>query len=72
MWEEKFIERYNHWIGRENKAVAYFEANPEKVTDKMINEYYKIVKELSKLMQEYKNKFGQDMDQEEILKGFKI
>lgn len=72
MWEEKFIERYNHWIGRENKAVAYFEANPEKVTNKMINEYYKIVKELSKLMQEYRDKFGQEMNQEEILKGFKI
>lgn len=72
MWEEKFIMRYNHWIKRENKAVEFFGANPEKVTDKLVQEYYKIVQELSKMIQEYRERTGEEMNHQEILEGFKI
>lgn len=56
---------------REGKETPYTNLEEEiKHKEKWLNEFHKIVRELSALMKEYKEKMGQPMNEEDINNGF--
>lgn len=70
MWEQQFKIKYNHYIEREKKAEIFFNNNFDKIEKRHIEEYHKIIKELSGLIQEYRKVAGKEMTTLQILEGF--
>lgn len=56
---------------KEGKELPYKSIEEEiKYKEKWLNEFHKLVRELSALMKEYKDKTGQPMNEEDINNGF--
>lgn len=70
----EFKQNYNKLLEREKKAELFLE-NP-KVTqadkDKWMPKFVEITEQLSKFMREYKQLTGQEMQDNEVLNGFKV
>lgn len=66
---QELFAKYNELIKRHDKAIAYFEENPQLV-DKHIEKYKEIVSELDTLIRNFRL-LGYVMTNEQILNGFK-
>ena len=56
---------------KEGREIPYKSIEEEiKHKEKWLNEFHKLVRELSSLMKEYKDKTGQAMNEEDINNGF--
>lgn len=68
---EDLKKRYNRVLEREKKAEKWMETVPESEVQKWMPEYLKITKQLSGMMQEFREIAGRSMTQEECLEGLK-
>lgn len=62
--------KYNYWLGRYSKAEEFFKTNTNEECEKHLELLYEIVRELSKLMQEYRRVAGKEMTEYENKYGF--
>ena len=63
-------KKYNYWLGRYLKAEEFINSSePEKV-DKYLGLFHKIVRELSSLLQIFRELTGREMTKDEMFKGF--
>lgn len=69
-----FKQEYNKLLAREKKAELYLEdfkvSQVDK--DKWMPKFVEITEQLSKFMREYKKITGQEMQDNEVLNGFKV
>lgn len=71
----KIIElksEYNKILEREKKAEKYLNKATDEQLKKWLPEFNKIVRDLSKLMYEYRELTGNEMTDTEILEGFNV
>lgn len=63
--------KYNYWLGRYLNAEKWLMKSNSEEIEKYIDEFHKIVKELSLLIQEFRKVAKRDMTKEEMYEGFK-
>lgn len=63
------VNEFNHFVGRFNNAERWFNSNPEKVTEKHIQELQYIIREASERQNIIETYRGYSLTQEETLKG---
>lgn len=69
---EEIKLKYNKLLEREHKAEEWMQKASSKEVDKWLPNYTEIAKQLSNLMEEYKNATGESMTQKQIFEGFNI
>ncbi len=68
---EGLKERYNKVLEREKKAEKWMETAPIAKIEKWMPDYLEITRQLSGMMQEFRQITGRSMTQEECLEGLK-
>ena len=63
-------KKYNYWLGRYLKAEEFINSSEPEEVDKYLGLFHKIVRELSSLLQIFRELTGREMTKDEMFKGF--
>lgn len=63
-------KKYNYWLGRYLNAEKWLMESEQKEIDKYIDTFHQVVRELSLLIQEFRELTGIEMTKEEMFNGF--
>lgn len=63
-------EKYNYWLGRYLKAEEFINKSEPEEVEKHLSLFHKIVRELSLLLQTFRNLTGREMTRAEMFEGF--
>ena len=63
-------KKYNYWLGRYLKAEEFINSSEPEEVDKYLGLFHQIVRELSSLLQVFRELTGREMTKDEMFKGF--
>lgn len=63
-------KKYNYWLGRYLKAEEFINSIEPEEVDKYLGLFHQIVRELSSLLQIFRELTGREMTEDEMFKGF--
>ena len=63
-------KKYNYWLGRYLKAEEFINSIEPEEVDKYLGLFHQIVRELSSLLQIFRELTGREMTKDEMFKGF--
>lgn len=63
-------KKYNYWLGRYLKAEEFINSSEPEEVDKYLGLFHQIVRELSSLLQIFRELTGREMTKDEMFKGF--
>ena len=63
-------KKYNYWLGRYLKAAELINSTEPEEVDKYLGLFHQIVRELSSLLQIFRELTGREMTKDEMFKGF--
>ena len=63
-------KKYNYWLGRYLKAEEFINSSGPEEVDKYLGLCHQIVRELSSLLQIFRELTGREMTKDEMFKGF--
>lgn len=63
-------KKYNYWLGRYLKAEEFINSSEPEEVDKYLGLFHQIVRELSSLLQIFRELTGKEMTKDEMFKGF--
>lgn len=63
-------KKYNYWLGRYLKAEEFINSSEPEEVDKYLGLFHKIVRELSSLLQIFRELTGREMTKDEMYEGF--
>ena len=63
-------KKYNYWLGRYLKAEEFINSSEREEVDKYLGLFHQIVRELSSLLQIFRELTGREMTKDEMFKGF--
>ena len=63
-------KKYNYWLGRYLKAEEFINSSEPDEVDKYLGLFHQIVRELSSLLQIFRELTGREMTKDEMFKGF--
>lgn len=61
---------YNYWLRRYLKAEKFISSSEPEEVDKYLGLFHQIVRELSSLLQTFREMAGREMTKDEMFKGF--
>ena len=63
-------KKYNYWLGRYLKAEEFINSSEPEEVEKYLVLFHQIVRELSSLLQIFRELTGKEMTKDEMFKGF--
>ena len=63
-------KKYNYWLGRYLKAEEFINSSEPEEVDKYLGLFHQIVRELSSLLQIFRELTSREMTKDEMFKGF--
>lgn len=63
-------KKYNYWLGRYLKAEEFINSSEPEEVEKYLGLFHQIVRELSSLLQIFRELTGKEMTKDEMFKGF--
>ena len=63
-------KKYNYWLGRYLKAEEFINSSEPEEVDKYLGLFHQVVRELSSLLQIFRELTGREMTKDEMFKGF--
>lgn len=63
-------KKYSYWLGRYLKAEEFINSSEPEEVDKYLGLFHQIVRELSSLLQIFRELTGREMTKDEMFKGF--
>lgn len=63
-------KKYNYWLGRYLKAEEFINSSEPEEVEKYLGLFHQIVRELSSLLQIFRELTGREMTKDEMFKGF--
>ena len=63
-------KKYNYWLGRYLKAEEFINSSEPEEVDKYLGLFHQIVRELSSLLQIFRELTGREMTKDEMYEGF--
>ena len=63
-------KKYNYWLRRYLKAEEFINSSEPEEVDKYLGLFHQVVRELSSLLQIFRELTGREMTKDEMFKGF--